>query len=97
MSRYNNTPIQRKDNVRIFSTTFYPQIPLQDSDKYVNVIHGTRLDNLAFQYYGDISLWWIIARANGLKGTELQLNTSKTYRIPIDINSILEDFTKLNG
>tara|TARA_B100000902_G_scaffold398436_1_gene465179 strand:+ start:426 stop:719 length:294 start_codon:yes stop_codon:yes gene_type:complete len=97
MSRYNNTPIQRKDNVRIFSTTFYPKIPLQDSDKYVNVIVGTRLDNLAFQYYGDISLWWIIARANNLNGVEMRLDTTKTYRIPIDINSILEDFTKLNG
>ena len=97
MSRYENTPIQRKDNVRIFSTTFYPQIPLQDSDKYINVIVGTRVDNLAFQYYGDISLWWIIARANGLTGTELQLDTSKKYRIPININSILEEFTKLNG
>ena len=97
MSRYNNTPIQKKDNVRIFSTTFYPQIPLQDSDKYVTVVMGTRVENLAFKFYGDISLWWIIARANGLTGTELQLDTTKTYRRPININSILEEFTKLNG
>ena len=80
MSRYENTPIQRKDNVRIFYY-FLSQIPLQDSDKYINVIVGTRVDNLAFQYYGDISLWWIIAEINGLTGTELQLDTSKKYRI----------------
>jgi hypothetical protein len=97
MSRYENTPITRKDNQRIFSTTFYPKIPIQDSDKFINVIHGTRVDNLAFQFYGDISLWWIIARANDLNGVEMRLDTTKTYRIPIDINSILEDFTKLNG
>ena len=96
MSRYENTPIQRKDNVRIFSTTFYPQIPLQDSDKYINVIVGTRVDNLAFQYYGDISLWWIIASANNSKTDSLAVEQGIQLRIPANPGNAINQYETLN-
>lgn len=94
--RYSGTRIIKKDNKKVYSTTFYPKIPLRDDDIFVKVPVGTRLDALAHQYYNDTSLWWIIARANGLKGTELQLNTGPKYRIPMSIQSVLRDFKSLN-
>tara|TARA_R100000005_G_C4956581_1_gene174882 strand:- start:409 stop:705 length:297 start_codon:yes stop_codon:yes gene_type:complete len=94
--RYNNTRKIIKDGIRVYSTTFYPQIPIQDSDKTIAISRGERLDSLAYKYYGDTSLWWIISKANNLGGSELQLDPSKTYRIPINITPILSAFNDLN-
>lgn len=97
MSRYNNTRVRRKDTKTIYATTFYPTIPIEDTDIFVQFPRGTRLENIAYKYYGDTSYWWIIARANGLKGFEVQVDPTKTYRIPQAIQSILRDFAKLNS
>ena len=70
---------------------------IRDDDIFTNMTPGTRLDNLAHKYYGDSSLWWIIARANGLTGTELQLKTQQRYRIPMSIKVILRDFASVNS
>ena len=94
--RYNNTKKIVKDGVRVYTTTFYPKIPLQDSDKYIAVTRGQRLDTLADQYYGDTTLWWIISKANNLSGAEIQLDPSKTYRIPTNLKPILSEFNDLN-
>ena len=42
--RYDNTSITRKDNKIVYSTTFYPQIPIEDSDVYSKFPRGTRLE-----------------------------------------------------
>jgi len=66
MSRYKNTRLTRKNNKSYYKTTAFEKIPVTDSDIYVITQYGDRLDLLAHQYYGDISLWWYIARANDL-------------------------------
>ena len=69
MKRYTTTRKKiDKSGKRVYSTTYYPQIPISDSDKFIHPVSGDRLDTLAYKYYGDITLWWIIAKANGLKG-----------------------------
>tara|TARA_X000001036_G_C20518547_1_gene741169 strand:- start:58 stop:354 length:297 start_codon:yes stop_codon:yes gene_type:complete len=95
--RYGHTKQTIKDKKRVYATTFYPKIPIRDDDIFTNITPGTRLDNLAHKYYGDSSLWWIIARANGLTGTELQLKTQQRYRIPMSIKVILRDFASVNS
>ena len=95
--RYRNTKVKvDKDGNRVFGLTFYPKIPIKDSDKFVAVSRGQRLDMLADQYYGDTSLWWIISKANNLSGSEIQLDPSKTYRIPLEIETVLTEFNELN-
>lgn len=32
--------------------------------RYRTAIFGDRFDNLAYQYYGDSTLWWVLAAAN---------------------------------
>jgi len=97
MKRYDNNKIKiDKDGKRVYTTTYYPPIPLTNSDQFIQTKVGTRLDNLAQVYYGDSTLWWIIAKANGIKGfTSLKSNTR--LRIPSNISKILEDFKKLNS
>ena len=58
---------------------------------------GDMYFKIANTFYGDPQYWWIIARANGLKGFEVQVDPAKSYRIPIAIQSILRDFAKLNA
>jgi hypothetical protein len=67
MSRYQNTEKVRKDNGQVYyRSTYYDSIPVSDNDIYIISQFGDRLDLLAHQYYGDVSLWWYIARANNL-------------------------------
>ena len=55
-----------------------------------------RLQNaLSFNYYGDTTLWWIIAKANGIKG-KVALNPETILRIPGNISQIKEKFKNLN-
>jgi hypothetical protein len=89
-SRYRNTPIKKnKDGKRVFKPTIYPRIPIRDSDIFIYPRFGDRLDNLAHKYYGDVSLWWIIAKANNLDKAEIGFNVDKQIRIPTNIEPIL--------
>ena len=69
MKRYSSTRRKRdKSNITSYTTTMYPSIPIENSDKFIVTKIGDRLDTLAHRYYGDITLWWVIAKANGIKG-----------------------------
>ena len=89
-SRYNNTKTKiNKEGKRVFKPTIYPIIPIKDSDIFIYPKFGDRLDTLAYKYYKDVSLWWIIAKANGLDRAEIGFDVDKQLRIPIDIDPIL--------
>ena len=87
MSRYSNTKITKKSLlpkqkkiVSSYGTTLYQRIPETNGDLHVISIEGDRLDNLAFQFYGDSSLWWYIAKANNLNS--MNIPAGKSLRIP---------------
>jgi len=90
-SRYRNNPTKKlKDGRRVYRSKIYPEIKLRDDDIYVATETGDRLDTLAYQYYNDASLWWIIASANNLHDAPLGLEDGTILRIPqnyIQINS----------
>jgi|TARA_B100000073_G_scaffold9161_1_gene7706 hypothetical protein len=95
--RYKDTPIkQNKEGNRVYGTTFYPKIQIRDSDSFRNFPRGTRFDKIAFDYYGDASLWWIVTLANGVTNADIQVDPLKEYRIPTEIEPILSDFKRLN-
>ena len=89
MNRYENTKLvqKTKNNTKVISrtTTIYSSIPESDDDIYIITQYGDRLDLLAYTYYGDSTLWWYIAKANGLKvmnipeGTSLRIPGSTNY------------------
>jgi nucleoid-associated protein YgaU len=76
----------RRGDIRKFQTTIYDTIPIQNSDIQVISQEGDRLDNLAYQYYGNPALWWFIARANGMVAMNVPAGT--LMRIPISYNDI---------
>ena len=89
-SRYKDTSIKtNKKGKRVFRPTMYPKIPIQDSDIFIYPKFGDRLDTLAQKYYEDMSLWWIIAKANNLDEAHIGLEVDKQIRIPINITFII--------
>jgi len=97
MKRYARTRQKiDKSGVRVYSTTYYPRIPIADSDIFVYSVEGERLDTLAYKYYSDSTYWWVIAKANGIRG-KLGLKPGTPLRIPGDIVGILQKFNALNG
>jgi len=80
MSRYRNTKIDRKKNKSYYKTTIFDKVPKSDNDIFVITQYGDRLDLLAHQFYGDVSLWWYIARANNLNSVLVPENIQ--LRIP---------------
>jgi len=98
MNRYDyTTKGKRWDGKLVYKTLIYPTIPVSESDIYITVSENDYLDSLAFTYYKDTSLWWIIAVANNLGKGKLSLDTSKQLRIPINITSILQNFRLANS
>tara|TARA_X000001382_G_C3130355_1_gene166146 strand:+ start:121 stop:420 length:300 start_codon:yes stop_codon:yes gene_type:complete len=96
MQRYATTRKKLdKSGLRVYGTTYYPNIPIENSDSFLITKIGDRLDMLAHKYYGDVSLWWVIAKANGIKG-KTALDPGVTLRIPGNIQQIIEKFLKLN-
>jgi hypothetical protein len=97
MSRYDFTPMKlNKDGKRVFKPTIYPRIPIRDSDIFIYPKFGDRLDNLAFKYYGDVSLWWIIAKANNLDAAHIGLEVDNQIRIPTNIQSVIDKLKKMS-
>ena len=105
MNRYNNIKQIRNENSNVgtigdlyYRTVSYPEIEPQETDIYVETEWGDRLDLLAFQFYGDVTLYWIIALANPNNvgfGT-LFVPRGTQLRIPINISNIVDAYNRLN-
>jgi len=100
MNRIRNQEIKSiEGKKRYFKYLKYPEIPVDISDVYIITKIGERLDHLAYQYYNDPDLWWVIVKSNPnkLKRDSFFMPTGIQIRIPIDIDSILYNFEKINS
>lgn len=97
--RYQNIKITKNSELgnRFYANNFYPDIPLSENDTYVITVLGDRLDLLAFDYYGDVSLWWVIASANSLPGDSLYLEPGSQLRIPANLMAALNQYNFVNS
>ena len=80
MSRYKNTSKSSINKKQYYNTTIYKKVEEKNSDNYFIAQEGDRCDNLAFRFYGDVSLWWFIAKVNNLTANNIPAGTS--LRIP---------------
>lgn len=92
---YRYESIRRKLNVeqteRMYETNVYPDVPIAVGDNYVITTLGDRLDLLAYDFYGDVTYWWVIASANSLPGDSLFPPVGMQLRIPnnpVPINNL---------
>lgn len=68
-------------DVSRLSTTFYPNLDTGE-DNIVLTQPGDRLDNIAKQYYGDETFWFVIAVSNNLGRGSLHIPPGTILRIP---------------
>jgi hypothetical protein len=98
MNRYNYTTSgDRWDGKQVYKTLTMPNIPLAADDIYIISQEGMYLDQLAYTYYKDPSLWFIIALANNLGKGRLSVPIGIQLRIPSNPFDIINKFKTLNG
>jgi hypothetical protein len=98
MNRYYNAKIDtRFDGKRVYKSVIYPKISDNASDIYIITNETMFLDSLAFKYYKDVSLWWVIALANNLGKGRLSVPAGLQIKIPGNILKILDDFALINS
>jgi hypothetical protein len=98
MERYSEIEIRKTDTgKRFYKTVKYPEIRKNITDIYIVGQAGDRIDLLANKYYGDVTLWWIIARANNLGKGDLVVPLGKQIRIPTNTSTIIEIYEQLNS
>ena len=96
-SRYDN--IQLTKNVegrRYYVNNFYPETLPTDQDLYIITVSEDRYDLLAYQYYGDQTLWWVIPSANSLDCDSLYPPPGIQLRIPVDITAFMTEYKNIN-
>jgi hypothetical protein len=99
MERYDNAAILKTvDNTKYYQSVIYPNIPPKDTDLYIITTIGDRLDYLAYSYYRDSGLYWIISVANNnvTKGSLFPIPGTQ-LRIPQDKDDILAQYKQLNS
>jgi hypothetical protein len=87
----------RYDGKRFLGTRLYPSIAEDVSDVLYITNDTDYLDTLAYRFYKDKSLWWIIALANNLGNGRLSVSGGLQLRIPMRIESIITGYNKLNS
>jgi len=98
MNRYKDIDILKNENGKRYrSTVKYPMIDKKSNDIYIIGRQGDRLDSLAYKYYTNSRLWWIIARANGIGKGDLSVPIGTQIRIPQDPISIVKEYNNLNS
>jgi len=98
-SRYQNIPITKLDvtGSAYYQTNVYPTVQPTDTDYYVITTVNDRLDLIAFDFYQDSSLWWVIASANALPGDSIYPPIGLQLRIPTNIQTILNNYNLVNN
>lgn len=98
MNRYENIKINKLDNLnRYYVDVFYPEIKKLDIDTYIITNRETRLDTLAYKYYSDPELYWIITICNNLEGSIfVEPGTQLCIPNASRISEIIAEFNILN-
>ena len=105
MNRYQKIQQIRNENPYIgtigdlyYNTVSYPELGARESDIYVETEFGDRLDSLAFQCYGDTTLYWIISirNPNEVSFGSLYLSPGSVIAIPQNVSDIVDSYNILN-
>jgi len=100
MPKYRNieNPISSYKGKRYLSPITYPTIPLSNNDIQILTDSGDRLDNLAYQFYGNTSYWvWIVlANPDKVRRDSYYVSPGTQLRIPTNISGVIKEFKDIN-
>ena len=93
MDRYRYAKLDRVTGKKAYATVRSIEIPKSYADRYIFSKEGDRLDLLAYEFYGDTQLWFVLANANNLGKGSMSIPPGLQLRIPPD--SMITDINKL--
>ncbi len=70
------------ENIVFWDTVDLPEIVVQGDDQQYIVQQNDRIDRLAYKFYGDPVLWWVLAAANDLELVPTALYGGQVLRVP---------------
>jgi phage tail protein X len=76
----------------VYHSQLLPYIEPKDSDILIVTEEDDRLDLLAYQFYGDSQLWWVIATYNNLTDIDTKLEPGLQLRIPVRASVVTQLF-----
>ena len=89
MNRYDLGVDKIKDthtNKLRYESMYYPKFEVKSTDVYFIAKAGDRMDLVAYDYYGDEKLWWVISRANVIPRGTLTLPPGFRIRVPFPLD-----------
>lgn len=88
--------LNRYESIDITKVTGFPntKIPVRSTDVYIRKTIADRLDILAYRYYSDSTLYWIILLANPTYSLPDRIPNGSILRIPLPLQSVIEDIEK---
>lgn len=92
----NNIGFNKKSK-RVYLTTIYPTVYNSPNDIIITSQETDRLDTLAYKFYKDSDLWWIIGKANGLGKGGLEIPPGTLLNIPSNPQYYLSLFKQINN
>jgi hypothetical protein len=96
--RYEDIQTQKTSSGKLgYLPTLYPSVTLSNEDYYIIARDQDRMDLVAQDYYGDSTLWWVIAMANDLPGDTMYPPLGFQLRIPSDASRAIDQFEQLNS
>lgn len=100
MNRFENIRQKKtKKGKNYYRETFIPPVSEQEGDIYFITERGDRLDLLAYEFYKDVSLWWVLAAANPIstRRDSFMVTPGQQFRIPVDPQAVIEKYRQLNS
>ncbi len=81
LSRLNFCKLYETAEAEFWGIPIYPKIPSSDQDISYQVKSNDRIDNLAYKFYSEPLLWWVIAFYNNLDILPLDLKIGNKIQI----------------
>ena len=91
-----DTGVTSTSGKTIYQPTYYPSTNAQENDSYIITGTEDRLNLIAYDFYGDATLWWIIAMVNDLEGDSMFPPVGMQLRIPANASELINAFNKAN-
>jgi hypothetical protein len=92
-----DTGIASTSGKDLYKPTYYPNIDAKEDDNYILTGNTDRLDTIAYDFYGDSTLWWVVAMANNLEGDSMFPPQGMYLRIPRNLSDILMEYYQSNN
>ena len=81
-SRLRYAPLVKVDDFEFWDLLVIDDIPVRSDEIQYTVTMTDRIDSLAYRFYGDAVLWWVLAVANGFEILPTDLKFGATIRVP---------------